>query len=116
MPNVGKRPEPAEILGQLIFGKCVTMAVSSPPSCGIADKLAAGPKSAADLAKETNTHGPTPLSRAAGAGRVRHLLRTRRRPFSHDADRRIAPLRRARLDAGHGRLLRRDGAGSRGAI
>ena len=59
MPNDGKRPEPGEILGQLVFGKCMTMAVSVAAKLRIADKIVSGPKSAADLAKETNTHGPT---------------------------------------------------------
>ena len=59
MPNDGNSPEPGEILGQLVFGKCMTMAVSVAAKLRIADQLASGPKSAADLAKETNTHGPT---------------------------------------------------------
>ncbi len=59
MPTESKAPPPGEILGQLIFGKCATMACSVVAKLRIADKLAAGPKSAADLAKETNTHAPT---------------------------------------------------------
>ncbi|HEY2787012.1 MAG TPA: methyltransferase [Fimbriiglobus sp.] len=62
MPTEPKKPEPGEILGQLIFGKCATMVCSVAAKLRIADKLAAGPKSAADLAAETNTHAPT-LSR-----------------------------------------------------
>jgi SAM-dependent methyltransferase len=53
------KPEPGELLGQLIFGKCATMACSVAAKLRIADKLAAGPKTAADLAKETNTHAPS---------------------------------------------------------
>lgn len=59
MSTEAKKPEPGEILGQLIFGKCATMACTVAAKLRIADKLAAGPKTAADLAKETNTHAPT---------------------------------------------------------
>jgi len=52
-------PQPGEVLGQLIFGKCVSMAVSVAAKLRIADKLAAGPKSVEDLARETETHPPT---------------------------------------------------------
>jgi SAM-dependent methyltransferase len=52
-------PEPGELLGQLIFGKCVSMALSVAAKLRIADKLTDGPKSAAQLATETGTHGPT---------------------------------------------------------
>ena len=43
-------PPPDAALAQLIFGKCVAMAISVAAKLRIADKLAAGPKSAADLA------------------------------------------------------------------
>jgi SAM-dependent methyltransferase len=49
-------PPPDAMLAQLIFGKCVAMAISVAAKLRIADKLAAGPKSAADLARETDTH------------------------------------------------------------
>jgi hypothetical protein len=52
-------PAPGEILGQLIFGKCSTMALSVVAKLRIADKLAAGPRTAEELARETGTHGPT---------------------------------------------------------
>jgi hypothetical protein len=64
-------PPPDAVLAQIIFGKCVSMAVSVAAKLRIADKLAAGPKSAADLARETDTHAPSlyRLLRAlAGAG------------------------------------------------
>jgi hypothetical protein len=43
----------------MIFGKCSTMALSVAAKLRIADKLAAGPRTAEDLARETATHGPT---------------------------------------------------------
>ena len=52
-------PPPDAMLAQLIFGKCVAMAISVAAKLRIADKLAAGPKSAADLARETDTHAPS---------------------------------------------------------
>jgi hypothetical protein len=52
-------PPPDSALAQLIFGKCVSMAISVAAKLRIADKLAAGPKSAADLARETDTHAPS---------------------------------------------------------
>src|SRR6188472_997925 len=52
-------PAPSEILGQMIFGKCVTMALSVAAKLRIADKVAAGAKSADELGTETGTHGPT---------------------------------------------------------
>jgi hypothetical protein len=51
--------QPGELLGQLIFGKCVSMALSVAAKLRVADKLAGGPKSATELAAETGTHGPT---------------------------------------------------------
>jgi hypothetical protein len=62
---------PDAALAQLIFGKCISMAISVAAKLRIADKLAAGPKSAADLARETGSHAPSlyRLLRAlAGAG------------------------------------------------
>src|SRR5262245_49953187 len=52
-------PPPGEILGQMIFGKVMTQTLSVVARLRIADKIAGGPKSADELAKETNTHGPT---------------------------------------------------------
>ncbi len=49
-------PPPDAVLAQLIFGKCVAMAISVAAKLRVADKLAAGPKSVADLARETGTH------------------------------------------------------------
>lgn len=59
MPAEPASPPPAEILGQMIFGKCVTMALSVAAKLRIADKIASGAKSADELGKETQTHGPT---------------------------------------------------------
>jgi hypothetical protein len=47
------------VLAQIIFGKCISMAVSVAAKLRVADKLADGPKSVADLARETNTHAPS---------------------------------------------------------
>jgi hypothetical protein len=55
-PAEPSAPPPDAVLAQLIFGKCVSMAISVAAKLRIADKLAAGPKSAADLARETETH------------------------------------------------------------
>lgn len=46
-------------LAQLIIGKCLSMAISVAAKLRIADKLADGPKSAAELAAETKTHAPS---------------------------------------------------------
>jgi hypothetical protein len=59
MASTPPAPQPGEVLGQLIFGKCMTMAVSVAAKLRIADKLTTGPKTANDLAGETGTHGPT---------------------------------------------------------
>jgi SAM-dependent methyltransferase len=59
MPAESAPPAPSEVLGQMIFGKCVTMALSVAAKLRIADKVAAGAKSADELGKETQTHGPT---------------------------------------------------------
>src|SRR5215470_9342900 len=50
---------PDAALAQLIFGKCVAMAVSVVAKLRVADLLADGPKAAADLAAATNTHPPS---------------------------------------------------------
>lgn len=52
-------PPPDQHLVQLIFGKWVSMAVSVAAKLRLADKLAAGPKTADELAAETNTHAPS---------------------------------------------------------
>ena len=59
MPTDSPAPPPDAQLAQLIFGKCVTMALAVAAKLRAADKLAAGPKSVADLAGETNTHAPS---------------------------------------------------------
>ena len=50
---------PEVVVTQMIFGKWVAMAVSVAAKLRVADALAAGPKSAADLAAETGTHAPS---------------------------------------------------------
>lgn len=50
---------PEAQLTQLVMGKWVSMAVSVAAKLRIADKLAAGPKSVAQLAGETETHAPS---------------------------------------------------------
>ena len=59
MPDTPAAPPPDVHLIQLIFGKWVSMAVSVAAKLRLADKLAAGPKSVADLAAETGTHAPS---------------------------------------------------------
>jgi hypothetical protein len=50
---------PDVALVQLVFGKCISMAVSVVAKLRIADLLADGPKTAADLADRTKTHEPS---------------------------------------------------------
>lgn len=50
---------PDVALTQLIFGKCIAMAVSVAAKLRVADLLADGPKPLADLARETKTHAPS---------------------------------------------------------
>jgi hypothetical protein len=52
-------PPPGEVLTQLIFGKWVAMAVSAVARLRIADRLATGPKTLTELARETETHAPS---------------------------------------------------------
>jgi hypothetical protein len=52
-------PPPEVVVGQMIFGKWVAMALSVVAKLRVADGLAAGPKSVADLAAETDTHAPS---------------------------------------------------------
>lgn len=52
-------PPPDVHLVQLIFGKWVSMAVAVAAKLRLADKLAAGPKTAVELADETLTHAPS---------------------------------------------------------
>jgi hypothetical protein len=62
---------PDVALTQLVFGKCLAMAVSVAAKLRLADLLADGPMPLADLARKTNTHAPSlyRLLRAlAGAG------------------------------------------------
>ncbi len=51
-------PPPEAVVTQMIFGKWVAMALSVAAKLRVADALAAGPKSVADLAAQTETHAP----------------------------------------------------------
>jgi hypothetical protein len=50
---------PDGALLQLVFGKCISMAISVVAKLRVADLLADGPKTLADLATETKTHAPS---------------------------------------------------------
>ena len=50
---------PDVALVQLVFGKCMSMAISVVAKLRVADLLADGPKSVADLATRTNSHAPS---------------------------------------------------------
>lgn len=64
-------PNPMQVVGQMIAGNWVSQVIYVVAKLGIADHLKAGPRSVADLAKETQTHAPTlnrVLRAAAGVG------------------------------------------------
>ncbi len=50
---------PDAVLAQLVFGKCLAMAISVVARLRVADLLADGPKPLADLAARTKTHAPS---------------------------------------------------------
>ncbi len=52
-------PPPEAVVAQMIFGKWVAMALSVAAQLRVADSLATGPKSVADLAAETGAHAPS---------------------------------------------------------
>ncbi len=52
-------PPPEAVVTQMIFGKWVAMALAVAAKLRVADALAGGPKSVADLAAETGTHAPS---------------------------------------------------------
>jgi hypothetical protein len=52
-------PPPEAVVSQMIFGKWVAMALSVAAKLRIADAVAARPKSAAELAEESQTHAPS---------------------------------------------------------
>ncbi len=58
-PEQPAPPPPDALMAQLVFGKCVSMAISVAAKLRLADKLAAGPRTVADLASETTTHAPS---------------------------------------------------------
>ncbi len=51
--------QPDRAMVQLVLGKCISMAISVVAKLRVADLLADGPKSLADLATETKTHAPS---------------------------------------------------------
>ena len=53
------QPQPDRALMQLVLGKCISMAISVVAKLRVADLLVDGPKSIADLATATKTHGPS---------------------------------------------------------
>jgi hypothetical protein len=56
--NPSQTPPDAALV-QLVFGKCISMAISVAAKLRIADFLADGPKTVADLATNTKTHAPS---------------------------------------------------------
>ena len=50
---------PDAALVQLVFGKCLSMAISVVAKLKVADLLADGPKTIAELAAKTKTHAPS---------------------------------------------------------
>ncbi|HET6575432.1 MAG TPA: methyltransferase [Fimbriiglobus sp.] len=52
-------PPPGAALTQLVFGFSVSMSLSAAAKLRLADKLAEGPQSVADLARTTKTHAPS---------------------------------------------------------
>jgi hypothetical protein len=57
-PDVSQVP-PDAALAQLVFGKCVAMAISVAAKLRVADLLADGPQSVAELAAATKAHAPS---------------------------------------------------------
>jgi hypothetical protein len=52
-------PPPEAVITQIIFGKWVAMALSVASKLRVADELATGPKTIAELAEKTGTHAPS---------------------------------------------------------
>jgi hypothetical protein len=80
--NTPSQALPDAALVQLVFGKCISMAISVAAKLRIADHLADGPQTLADLAANTKTHAPSlyRLLRPLAAAGV----------FSQEADGRFA--------------------------
>ena len=57
--NTPSQTPPDAALVQLVFGKCISMAISVAAKLRVADHLADGPKALADLAANTKTHAPS---------------------------------------------------------
>jgi hypothetical protein len=57
--NTPSQTPPDAALVQLVFGKCISMAISVVAKLRVADFLADGPQTVADLAVKTKTHGPS---------------------------------------------------------
>jgi O-methyltransferase domain len=79
--NPSQTPPDAALV-QLVFGKCISMAISVVAKLRVADLLADGPQTLAELAAKTKTHGPSlyRLLRPLAAAGV----------FSQEADGRFA--------------------------
>jgi O-methyltransferase domain len=79
--NPSQTPPDAALV-QLVLGKCISMAISVAAKLRVADHLADGPKTLADLAANTKTHAPSlyRLLRSLAAAGV----------FSQEADGRFA--------------------------
>src|SRR5262245_19198386 len=52
-------PPPEAVVTHMLFGKWVAMALSVAAKLRVADALASGSKSVADLAEKTGTHAPS---------------------------------------------------------
>jgi O-methyltransferase domain len=57
--NTPSQALPDAALVQLVFGKCISMAISVVAKLRVADLLADGPQTIAELAAKTKTHGPS---------------------------------------------------------
>src|SRR5215813_2138861 len=59
-PSGGPSQDPPDVaLIQLLFGRCISMAISVVAKLRVADLLADGPKTLADLSARTKTHAPS---------------------------------------------------------
>jgi len=57
--TASEQTPPDAVLAQLVFGKCIAMALSVVAKLRVADLLAGGPRAVADLATQTETHAPS---------------------------------------------------------
>ena len=113
-PGSDALPPHAQLI-QMGTGSWVSAIVYAAAKLGLADHLAAGPKSAAELAGATRHARTVAASLDAHAGQPRHPHRTRRAAVRADAARRGAQDRRARLGASHAAgVLAASGSGAAG--